>query len=289
MAKTYTWTAPPAAPGSVAAALQADGSLAIGTTYYYTVLAVTKVCIIINDPANAFSPLSAEVSATPTSGNQKIKITWATVTGAAGYCVFRSTTSGSYCGTNRFRRESDNSKYVCTVTGLEFTDEGDDDPALAIAVASQTLPATVDFPCGFDPQTNGTGYLDISGGSSGGKMRSVFLGSKCKREMTRYLRCRRGSQPGDALWVTGEGKRLTYSGLREIVRRLSGRAGVDCPSLHSFRRAFALACLRGGMDLISLQRLMGHADLTVLRRYLNQTVDDLALAHQRCGPVDTLL
>ena len=136
--------------------------------------------------------------------------------------------------------------------------------------------------------------LNLSSGAllvrdgKGGRSRSVFLGSKCRREMTRYLRCRRG-QPGDALWVTGEGGRLTYFGLREIVRRLSARAGVECPPLHSFRRAFALACLRGGMDLVSLQRLMGHADLTVLRRYLNQTVDDLADAHQRCGPVDCLL
>ena len=134
----------------------------------------------------------------------------------------------------------------------------------------------------------GTGALAVREGK-GGRSRSVFLGSKCRREMTRYLRCRRDAKPGDALWVTGEGKRLSYAGLRMIVRRLSGRAGVDCPSLHSFRRAFALACLRGGMDLISLQRLMGHADLTVLRRYLNQTVDDLAAAHQRCGPVDCLL
>ena len=134
----------------------------------------------------------------------------------------------------------------------------------------------------------GTGALVVREGK-GGKVRSVFLGSKCRRELTRYLRCRRDAKPGDALWVTSEGRRLTYAGLRMIVRRLSGRAGVSCPSLHSFRRAFALACLRSGMDLISLQRLMGHADLTVLRRYLNQTVDDLAMAHQRCGPVDCLL
>lgn len=134
----------------------------------------------------------------------------------------------------------------------------------------------------------GTGAVVVREGK-GGRSRSVFLGSKCRREMTRYLRCRRGEPSNAALWVTGQGRRLTYSGLREIVRRLSARAGVDCPALHSFRRAFALACLRGGMDLISLQRLMGHADLTVLRRYLNQTVDDLAMAHQRCGPVDCLL
>lgn len=60
-------------------------------------------------------------------------------------------------------------------------------------------------------------------------------------------------------------------------------------SLHSFRRAFALCSLRAGMDIYSLQKLMGHADLGVLRRYLAQTERDLAEAHRRSGAVDNLL
>ena len=133
----------------------------------------------------------------------------------------------------------------------------------------------------------GTGAVMVREGK-GGKFRTVFLGAKCRRELVRYLRYRKG-KASDALWVTSTGRRLTYAGLRQIVVRAAERAGVACPSLHSFRRAFALACLRSGMDLISLQRLMGHSDLTVLRRYLNQTSDDLAAAHARCGPVDCLL
>jgi len=89
--------------------------------------------------------------------------------------------------------------------------------------------------------------------------------------------------------LPGKAKRLSYSGLRDIVRRRAERAGVRAPTLHSFRRAFALACLRGKMDIYSLQRLMGHADLTMLRRYLAQTVEDVRKAHARSGPVDRLL
>lgn len=44
--------------------------------------------------------------------------------------------------------------------------------------------------------------------------------------------------------------------------------------------------LRAGMDVYSLQRLMGHSDLSVLRRYLAQTEDDLREAHQKAGVVD---
>jgi site-specific recombinase XerD len=42
------------------------------------------------------------------------------------------------------------------------------------------------------------------------------------------------------------------------------------------------------MDVYSLQRLMGHADLSILRRYLAQTNDDLASAHHRASPVERL-
>lgn len=134
----------------------------------------------------------------------------------------------------------------------------------------------------------GTGAVTVRQGK-GRKFRVVFLGSVTRRELGRYLRFRAEALPADPLWVTSTGGGLTYFGLREVIRRLAARAGIEAPSLHAFRRAFALACLRSGMDLISLQRLMGHSDLTVLRRYLNQTSDDLAAAHRRFGPVDTLV
>lgn len=42
------------------------------------------------------------------------------------------------------------------------------------------------------------------------------------------------------------------------------------------------------MDLFSLQLLMGHADIQVLRRYLKQANQDLLEIHRRVSPVDNL-
>jgi site-specific recombinase XerD len=69
------------------------------------------------------------------------------------------------------------------------------------------------------------------------------------------------------------------------VRR-ANQAAIKAPTLHSFRRAFASNMLRAGVDVFSLQKLMGHADLQVLRRYLAQTTDDIAQAHRIGSPVD---
>jgi len=135
--------------------------------------------------------------------------------------------------------------------------------------------------------------LDLESGkvlvrkTKGGKPRAAFVGETTRAALARYL----GFKPldyGSALRVAKAGTRLSYTGLRDIIRRRAKQAGVAAPSLHSFRRGFALTCLRSGMDIFSLQKLMGHSDLSVLRRYLAQTSEDLHLAHQHVGPVDHL-
>lgn len=121
----------------------------------------------------------------------------------------------------------------------------------------------------------------------GDKQRMVMIGKRTRQEVRRYLRSRNDNCP--ALWITGSGERLSYEGLNQILRRRSQYAGVKKPGLHDFRRAFALGCLRAGMDIFSLQKLLGHSDLTVLRRYLAQNTEDLRLAHAKAGPVDNEL
>lgn len=118
----------------------------------------------------------------------------------------------------------------------------------------------------------------------GRKPRTVYLGAKSRKALRTYLKQR--DDNSKALWVGEEGERLTYWGLRQVMRRRAEAAHIPEPSLHSFRRAFALNCLRNGVDIYSLQKLMGHADLQVLRRYLKQTNQDLCLAHRKGSPVD---
>ncbi len=131
-----------------------------------------------------------------------------------------------------------------------------------------------------------TGKVQILSGK-GRKYRFVFLGEKARILMKKYLKRRSDQNP--SLWVGRSGERLTDTGLRQILRRRSKRAGVLPPSPHGFRRAFALIMLRNGVDIFTLQKLMGHSDLQTLRRYLAQTDEDLKLASIKYSPVDTLV
>lgn len=129
------------------------------------------------------------------------------------------------------------------------------------------------------------GVLIIRHGK-GGKVRPVPMGATCRRAVRRWLRAR--PEGGAALFCGPDGSRLTYWGLRQIVRRLADRAGVKAPSLHAIRRAFALGMLRAGVDLLTLSRLMGHSGLSLLARYAKQSTADLRAAVERSSLADRL-
>lgn len=130
-----------------------------------------------------------------------------------------------------------------------------------------------------------TGEILIRKGK-GGKPRSVFVSKKSKKAIRQYLKVRKDDN--SALWVKANGEALSYWGLVDLLDLRSKAAKINRPSLHDFRRAFALNMLRNGVDIYSIQLLMGHADLQVLRRYLKQNTDDLAQAHRRGSPVDKM-
>jgi integrase/recombinase XerC len=133
------------------------------------------------------------------------------------------------------------------------------------------------------------GDLDVTGAilvrrGKGGKPRTVYIGRKSRQAVRAYLKHRNDDSP--ALWISNRGERLKYKTLRSIILRRADKANVNPPTLHSFRRYFALTMLRRGEDVFTIQKLMGHADLQVLRRYLKQTNQDTEQAHRRAGPVD---
>lgn len=111
------------------------------------------------------------------------------------------------------------------------------------------------------------------------KRRPVFLAPEGKRDVMRYIRELPQQKSSSPLWVTKTGSRLTKSGLRQIVRRLADRAGIETPGFHDFRRAFALQSKRNGMSDTDLVKILGNST-AVLNRYLDTDDDDLRKAHE---------
>ena len=132
-----------------------------------------------------------------------------------------------------------------------------------------------------------SGAVDIRKGK-GNKSRTVFIGKKSRKALRAYIRLRTDADP--ALWVTKNGGgRLAIPSLRQVLVRRAELASVPFPSPHDFRRSFALALLRAGVDVFSIQKLMGHTTLDVLKRYLAQDTEDARIAFERGSPVDGML
>ncbi|MHB0858010.1 MAG: tyrosine-type recombinase/integrase [Anaerolineae bacterium] len=137
-----------------------------------------------------------------------------------------------------------------------------------------------------------TGLCSVLG--KGSKQRQVRMGTRARRAVQHALGLRPDAPATAPLWLAYDGcgrarGALSLSGLQTLLRRLGQRVGVVPSGPHRFRRTFALWCLRDGMDLHSLRLLMGHADLSILQRYLALGAEDIARAHAAHSPADRLL
>lgn len=78
-------------------------------------------------------------------------------------------------------------------------------------------------------------------------------------------------------WVTVGGKHLTYSGIVKAHNKACNESGVAL-GIYSLRHTFATRFYRATKDIESLRRVLGHADLKTLLRYVHIDADDLRAA-----------
>lgn len=122
----------------------------------------------------------------------------------------------------------------------------------------------------------------------GKKDRTTYVGARTRKALLRYLATRNNPASNAPLFLGRYGERLTVSGMVQLMDRLRERSGVANLNCHTFRRTMAINAVRNGMNVHVLARMLGHADIQMLRRYLDINVDDLADAHREHGPVDNM-
>ena len=117
------------------------------------------------------------------------------------------------------------------------------------------------------------------------KDRVVRLGPQSLRALRRHRREVR-HQDGDPVFVSERGgARLTGSGLRGILVRLAKRAGVRTTA-HMLCRSYATMYLRGGGQVVHLQRILGHAQIGTTVEYLRMDDADVLNAAAEHSPVE---
>ena len=124
------------------------------------------------------------------------------------------------------------------------------------------------------------GLIGVEG--KGGKQRIVPLGGRAVSVLQRYLRERRPEldrrESRGIVFLNHHGRPLSRTGAWKIVGKHVRNAGVDRKvTPHTFRHSFATHLLEGGADLVAVQEMLGHADISttqiythVDRRYLQE-------------------
>jgi len=115
----------------------------------------------------------------------------------------------------------------------------------------------------------------------GSKRRVVFLGKTTMKTYREYMASKKNINPEDYIF-----KGLKYHGLRQAIIRQWKRIDLFPYPLHSFRRTFAVTLFRGGVDLLTISRLLGHVSLTVTRKYIQIGNEDLLKSYR--SPIDGL-
>jgi site-specific recombinase XerD len=133
------------------------------------------------------------------------------------------------------------------------------------------------------------GTLRVMG--KGSKERVVPFGEATRQALMAYV-SKRGSVPGQrALFVTCYGDPTNRHEAHRLLSECGKRAGVSgvrC-SPHTFRHTFAVMYLRNGGDAFTLQKLLGHSDLAMTRRYCELSQADAVAKHRACSPGDRFL
>jgi integrase/recombinase XerC/integrase/recombinase XerD len=122
----------------------------------------------------------------------------------------------------------------------------------------------------------------------GDRQRLVPVGPVAQQALARY---KYGPRPAPArpsvetLFLTNQGEPLTANALKMIFERLRRRSGIARLHPHICRHTFSTHYLHNGGDLFSLQMILGHRSLEMVRRYSHLADSHVLRRHREFSPL----
>ncbi|MBV8172434.1 MAG: tyrosine-type recombinase/integrase [Candidatus Eremiobacteraeota bacterium] len=120
----------------------------------------------------------------------------------------------------------------------------------------------------------------------GRKQRLVVINRTTADAIRSYLGVRPRT-PDESLFVGHSGRGLSSRHVWEIFRRVHALSGLKAPaSPHTLRHSFATHLLEHGVDLITIQELLGHASVATTQIYTNVSMEHKRRAYDEAHPRD---
>lgn len=130
------------------------------------------------------------------------------------------------------------------------------------------------------------GYAVVNG--KGNKQRIVPIGYQVRRLLLRYLARRPSFVQTRSVFLRSDLEPVTDDTLRMMFRRLKESSGIPRLRAHLLRHTFATRYLENGGDLYTLQQILGHTSLEMVKRYVHFTPRKMESTYVKYSPLDRL-
>lgn len=124
----------------------------------------------------------------------------------------------------------------------------------------------------------------------GRKERRVAFGQTARKALLNWSERRGTIEGSETLWLNRMGGPMQSNNFQQRMKKHTRAAGISERRLspHALRHFFALQFLRNGGDVMTLQKLLGHTSLDMVRNYVSMTDEDSMAAHRRASPLDKM-
>lgn len=127
----------------------------------------------------------------------------------------------------------------------------------------------------------------------GAKDRKVFFGGEPQKWLNHWTRIRGDIEAEietNSIFIDLNGNQIKERNLGRIISRLQKRAGLEDTKVspHVLRHTAATLAVKNGLDVYSLQQMMGHEQLETSMRYVHMTGKRLKEAIENKSPIDSL-
>jgi site-specific recombinase XerD len=116
----------------------------------------------------------------------------------------------------------------------------------------------------------------------GNKERFVYFGSACRKAIDAYMQIRSKQILTDnkALFGSRNGNRISTDAVHRLVKKALTQAGLDATqfSAHKLRHTAATMMLSGGVDVKTVQEVLGHENLNTTQIYTDIENTELKIA-----------
>lgn len=109
----------------------------------------------------------------------------------------------------------------------------------------------------------------VESSTKSGLVRRVPLADQAAAALDRMSRREHFTTPGDLVFCNVLGRPLDDSALRRRYRRAQAAAGVRPLRFHDLRHTFGSLLAMRGVDVVTIQKAMGHSTLATTSRYLH--------------------